>query len=240
MITLYAFEPGFGMPSNSPFVVKTMIHLMMAKQPFVTEITVDLEAAPKGKLPYVRDGKDIIADSELIREHLERQYQVDFDPGLSASDKADAVAFTRLVEDHLYWCAMYEHWQVEENWAKMKPIFFHGLPPEQLDTVAEAIRQQLLRDLHGQGLGRHTPDELMTLAKGNLEALSNRLGDAPFWFGDVMTSADAAIAPHLHAIAHDPLSGPLNKALNAHPNLAPYAKRVLETALPDHMQRLAA
>lgn len=87
MITLYAFHPGFGMPSGSPFVVKTMIHLAMAKQAYEIEIAHDLSAAPKGKLPYIRDNGDIIADSEMIRKHLETRYGIDFDPGLSPATR---------------------------------------------------------------------------------------------------------------------------------------------------------
>jgi len=240
MITLYAFHPTFGLPGGSPFVAKTMIHLAMARQHYNIEIVSDLKMAPKGKLPYIRDNDLTIADSEFIRAHLEDRYGVDFDPDLTAADKAEAIAFTRLVEDHLYWCAMYDHWQVDTHWAMIKPIIFKGLPPAQMDAIAEAVRNQLLRDMHGQGLGRHSAAENLTLAKKDLDALATRLGDRPYWFGDTLTSVDAAIAPQIQTIAGDPLSGPLSEALYAHRNLVAYAKRVLETTLPDDMASLAA
>lgn len=96
MITLYAFDPGFGMPSASPFVVKTMIHLTIADRPFETDFVQDYMTAPKGKLPYIRDQETMIADSELIRKHLERRYGVDLDAGLNAAQRAEGVAFSRL------------------------------------------------------------------------------------------------------------------------------------------------
>ncbi len=240
MITVYAFEPGLGMPSSSPFVVKTMVHLAMAKQPYEIEVTFDLRSAPKGKLPYIRDGEQTIADSEFIRAHLETRYGADFDPGLTPEQKADGIAFSRLAEDHLHWCGLYDHWQVDENWAMMKPLFFGSLPPDQRDVIADAARDQVRRDMHGQGLGRHRPDELLALAKSDLQALDQRLGDHPFWFGETLTSADAAIAPQIQIIASDPLGCPLNKALSAYPRLTAYAKRVLDTALPERMASLAA
>ena len=240
MITLYAFEPAFGLPSASPFVVKTMIHLAMAKQPYDIEIAFDLEKAPKGKLPYIRDDNGLIADSELIRRHLETRYGANFDPGLSPQEKADGIAFTRLVEDHLYWCALYDHWQVDAHWAIIKPLLFNSLPPDQLDGVADAVREQILRDLHGHGLGRHKPDELLTLAKGNLDALASRLGEGPFWFGDTLTSADAAIAPQIASVAGDPTNGSISRALKTQPSLIAYANRVLESALPEQMAKIAA
>lgn len=240
MITLYAFHPGFGMPSGSPFVVKTMIHLAMAKQTYATEIVHDLSMAPKGKLPYIRDNDDIIADSELIRKHLETRYGVDFDPGLSAADKADAVAYTRLAEEHLYWCAMYDHWQIDANWSVIKPLIFHSLPPDQMNAIAEPVREQVIRDLRGQGLGRHSPEENLVFAKRDLEALASRLDDRTYWFGDVLTSADAAIAPQIQTIAGDPASGPVNEALFAYPNLVAYAKRVFDATIAEQMATIAA
>ena len=240
MITLYAFQPAFGLPSASPFVVKTMIHLALAGQPYDIEIVSDLKTTPKGKLPYIRDKDLIIADSEFIRAHLENRHGADFDPGLTAAEKAEGIAWSRLIEDHLYWCGLYEHWQVDVHWARIKPMIFSDLPPNQMDAIAETVRDQLLRDLHGQGLGRHRHDEVLMLARKNLEALATRVGNRRFWFGDTLTSTDAVIAPHIQAMVGDPLSGPLNEALYPHRNLIAYARRVLNTALPDHMVRLAA
>lgn len=235
MITLYGYDPAFGMPSSSPFVVKTMIHLAMAGRPYEIEVVQDPSTAPKGKLPYIRDGDETIADSELIRKHLEQRYGIDFDPGLTAAEKADGMAFTRLVEDHLYWCAMYDHWQVDEHWAEIKPMFFGSLPPDQMDAVSDAVRAQIRRDLHGQGIGRHSPREVSAFGRQNIQTLGDRLGDGPYWFGDQPTSADAAIAPHIMAIAGDPLDGALSRAVAGHPSLVGYAKRVTEATIPDRL-----
>ena len=235
MITLYAFAPAFNMPSGSPFVIKTMIHLAMAKQPFETEIVEDPSTAPKGKLPYIRNGAVTIADSELIRQHLEQRYGVDLDEGLTPAERAEGLAFARLAEEHLYWCGMYEHWQVEAHWRVMKPLFFGGLPADQLDAVAEQVRSQICRDLHGQGMGRHSADEMIGFAERDLQALEDRLGDGRFWFGARPTSTDAAIAPQILTVAGDLLGGPLDQASKAHPSLIAYAKRVLEATIPDRL-----
>ena len=235
MITLYAYHPALGLPSSSPFVVKTMIDLTMVGKPYKIERTQDPSTAPKGKLPYIRDGDKPVADSELIRRHLEQCYGADFHAGLTPAERADGWAFTRLVEDHLYWCAMYDHWQVDEHWAKIKPMFFGDLPSDQMDMVANGVRDQVIRDLHGQGIGRHSPSEVAMLGTGDIQAIHDRLGDGPYWFGDRPTSADAAIAPHILGIAGDPLKGALSQALAARPTLIDYAKRVLEATIPDRL-----
>src|SRR5215467_5535059 len=89
MITLYTFGPAFGLPDPSPFVIKAEILLKMAGLPYRTD-TTGFRKAPKGKLPYIDDDGERIADSTFIRWHIEKKYQFDFDRGLSAEQRATA------------------------------------------------------------------------------------------------------------------------------------------------------
>ena len=110
MITLYTFGPAFGLPDPSPFVMKTEVLLKMSGLPYQTK-RADVRKAPKKKLPFIRDADgSVIADSTLIRFHLERIHGIDFDAGLSAAERGIAWAVEKLAEDHLYWVAMRERW----------------------------------------------------------------------------------------------------------------------------------
>src|SRR5215471_11575809 len=82
MITLYTFGPAFGLPDPSPFVTKAEVLLKMAGLAYQTDLT-GFRRAPKGKLPYIDDDGERIADSTFIRWHLEKKYGVDFERGLS-------------------------------------------------------------------------------------------------------------------------------------------------------------
>lgn len=233
MITLYAFEPALGLPSGSPFVVKAMILLKMAEQPFGIEIIADPSDAPKGKLPYIRDDGETIADSDLIRQHLEQRYEADFDRDLTSKQRAQGLGLQRLAEEHLYWCGMYHHWQIDNHWPVIKEMFFGMLPADQQDIAANEVRAQVLRDLHSHGMGRHSDQEMLMFAEADLRALSDVLGDQPFLFGDKPTAADAAIAPQILMISEDPFEAPLNDLVAAKPHLVVYGKRVLGHFFPD-------
>jgi glutathione S-transferase len=102
MITLYTFGPAFGLPDPSPFVMKAEVLLKMAGLLYRTD-TKGLRRAPKGKLPYIEDDGERIADSTFIRWHIEKKYGIDFDRGLPREEQATAWAFEKLAEDHLYW-----------------------------------------------------------------------------------------------------------------------------------------
>jgi len=89
MITLYAFGPMWGLPDPSPFVMKTGVQLKLAGLPFVTE-RGGPATAPKGKLLFILDDGELVADSTFIRDHLERKYGLDLDADLTAVQRAQA------------------------------------------------------------------------------------------------------------------------------------------------------
>src|ERR1700736_1749990 len=109
MITLYTFGPAFDLPDPSPFVTKALMLLKLAGLPF-TEDRSGFGKAPKGKLPYIDDGGVIVADSTLIRFHIEKTYGFDFDKGLSKEQQATAWAVEKMCEDHLYWAMLDARW----------------------------------------------------------------------------------------------------------------------------------
>lgn len=80
MIRLYTFGPLAGLPDFSPFVIKAMLLLKMAGLDHVEDRT-GFRRAPKGKLPYIDDDGEIVADSFFIRQHIEKKYRFDYDAG---------------------------------------------------------------------------------------------------------------------------------------------------------------
>ena len=102
MITLYGFGAGFGLPEISPFVTKTEVQLKMAGLAYRKEKAMP-PASPKGQLPFIQDGEERVADSTFIRAHIEGKYGFDFDAPLSLQARAQAWAFERMIEHHVYW-----------------------------------------------------------------------------------------------------------------------------------------
>jgi len=102
MITLYGFGAGFGLPEISPFVTKTEVQLKMAGLDYRKRKAMP-PASPKGQLPYIDDEAETVADSTFIRAHIEGKYGFDFDAPLSLQARAQAWAFERMIEHHVYW-----------------------------------------------------------------------------------------------------------------------------------------
>ena len=117
MISLYGFGAGFGLPEISPFVTKTEVQLKMAGIAYRKE-KAKPPASPKGQLPYIVDEAETIADSTFIRAHLEAKYGFDFDAPLSLQARAQAWAFERMIEHHVYWALVGARWVDGDNFAK--------------------------------------------------------------------------------------------------------------------------
>jgi len=234
MITLYTFGPYFGLPDGSPFVVKGMTLLKLAGLEY-REDRGGYGKAPKGKLPYIDDDGVRVADSTLIRFHIERKYGIDFDAGLSAAERGMAWAVEKLVEDHLYWAMIDSRWCDDANYAKGPAQFFKGVPAPIRPLVGALIRRSIRRNLKAHGLGRHNRGEIETMAIRDVDSVAAILGDRPYLMGDQSCSADAAVFGMISGVLVPIFDTPIRLAAERHGNLVAYRDRLMERFFPAYV-----
>jgi glutathione S-transferase len=226
MITLYSFGPAFGLPDPSPFVTKAEVLLKMAGLDYRRD-TSGFTRAPKGKLPYIADDGIVIADSTLIRFHLEQRYAIDFDLGLAKPGRAVAWAFEKLLEDHLYWGMMIERWMDKANFERGPKRFFKAVPAPLRPLIIAKVNRDFKRTVHGQGLGRHSAEERATIMRRAIDALADQIGDGPWLMGDVPCGADATAFAFVAGMLSDVFEGSILQHAAQRPNLAAYRDRGL-------------
>lgn len=234
MITLYGFARRFNVVDSSPFVVKVDLFLRLADIPFHAEHGVEyLKVAPKGKLPFIDDAGNKVADSAAILEYLTEKYQIPLDDELTAEQKAQTHFITKSLDEGLYWCLVHSRWALDESWPYIKDAFFGGLSAPISWIVPNIIRSKVKKNLHGQGVGRHSQSEILLMADKSLQALSTLLADNAYIFGDKPTSLDATIYAHLcQFISTRYDSGyesDLMKEAKSYPNLVDYCQRIENT-----------
>jgi glutathione S-transferase len=223
MITAVQFPTAFGIPNPSPFCMKVEILLKMAGLPYETEVESNPTKGPKGKIPFIRDGAEVIGDSTFIQQHLETRYGAEFDAGLSAEDRAVGHAFARMGEERLYWCLVYSRWI--EHRHIYPQVLLGELPPVIRPIVSFIARKQVRASLKGHGLGRHSREEIYALGKRDIDAIAAQLGSKDFVLGAKPSSADAAVYPILHGLLIPETRSPLMNAIEAQPNLIAYVAR---------------
>lgn len=196
MITLITYAPAFGEPAASPFCVKAIWLLNLSGQPWQREDSADPRKMPKQKLPAIRAEGRIIPDSENIRHYLEGQ-GADFDAGLSDMEKSTSRAFIRMAEEHLYFHIVLDRWADDRVWPAIRDTYFTTIPPFLRGFVTNKLRKACLQGMDRQGLGRFTPQERLERVEDDLRAITTRLWQGPFLFGDRPTAADASVGAML-------------------------------------------
>ncbi|MDJ0787049.1 MAG: Tom37 metaxin N-terminal-like domain-containing protein [Myxococcota bacterium] len=194
MLQLHVIPPAFGLRNTGPFGLKSEMALTHLKQEFELVHTADPRKAPKGKLPFLVDDGVVVADSELIVEHLDRKTGGGLFGHLSPREIGEGRAFQRLAEEHLYWIMVASRW-LDDDWWPNIPAAFFGFLPFPLKYVVPAVaRREVGKTYHLQGLGRHSLEEQKGFARRDLEALAGKIGDDPYLLGDRLTGFDFAVA----------------------------------------------
>jgi hypothetical protein len=122
-----------------------------------------------------------------------------------------------MVEEHLYWVLVYQRWQDDRGWSIYQPFVMDliaalGFPRFLCRLVSLESRRIMRAELRGQGMGRHTADEVTTMGLRIIDSLG-QLFRAPFFLGDRVCSLDATVYAFLQSIAGAPFEGPLKDHL---------------------------
>lgn len=232
MMTLYTFGPAFGLPDASPFVTKAEVLLKMAGLEYRTDAG-GFRKAPKGKLPYIDDQGVIVPDSTFIRWHIEKQYGVDFDAGLSAQERGIAWAVEKLLEDHVYWAVLDARWMDKQNFARGPAAFFRELPWPLRPLVSALVRRKVGQALWGQGMGRHRREEIIALAAKGIESVAAVLGEKLYLMGETPCGADATLFAFVLGLLCPQFDTPLRGIVEGHANLVAYAERMRQRYYPE-------
>jgi glutathione S-transferase len=226
MITLHQFAPAWGLPNLSPFCFKLETYLRMANLPYTAK-TSNPRASPKGKLPSIDDGGTIVCDSGAIVEHLKKKHGDPLDGALSIQQRALGHAIRRMCEESLYWPLVFSRWGEDDAFELVRrDLLRPALPPVLRVLLPGVIRKQVLKQLHGQGMGRHSRDEIYEIGKNDITALSTLLGAQPYFLGDAPTSVDATTYAWLALVLWAPPGSPLTTHAKGLDNIVQYCERM--------------
>jgi len=147
------------------------------------------------KVPVLKDGNTVIADSTAIALYLDKQYPER--PLIPVDRKQRGL------------CLLIEEWADESIGIKSRKVLFEGLgkdmslrtsllpngTPDIIKTLVGAVPREIL-DVIGLGVG-YSPDavkEATDALHQDLESLCLMLGDSPYLVADYPTLADFAVA----------------------------------------------
>jgi len=225
-VVLHQMSRGPYAPSMSNFPIKLETYLRMAKIPYINHFSSQF--SPKGKTPFMTYNGEVVSDSQFCIEYLNKKQNVDLNKSLSKEERAVAKAIQVMVEEHLYWTFGYFRWVSD----KEKKIVKLGIPAPRF--VYWLIVRNVRQALHGQGIGRHTKEEIRHIMLTDLQALADYLGNKPFIMGQTPCEVDCSVFGLLSQLIWHATDDVLtNVVQEKFPTLYSYTLRMKERFWPD-------
>lgn len=222
MMILLVTPSAWGMRNASPFSLKAEALMRRSGLEFTVKRALP-NKGPRKKLPALVDGDHTIPDSELIREHLETQHDVRFDPDLSLAQHGEGRAFQRMFDEHFYFVNLHLRW-IEEA-ALTRDGLLGDVPKPIRGLVYGSLQRGVKRALYMQGTGRFSQEEIHRKGIADLEAFSHRLGERPFLFGDGLSTYDVAVYAQLYSLLKAPHRNPVRRHAESDSRLTQFVDR---------------
>lgn len=233
MLVLHGFVPAWGLPDFSPFCSKLHTYLRMRELEYETKVA-DPRKAPLGKLPGLQlpDGT-MVYDSRLIIERLESANTEPMDAHLTGRERARAEAMRSALEEHFYFVLAYLHFKDERGWREFLPVWKEygtalGMPSFVFHPALFFARRSVLRDLRGQGTGRHDLETVRRYGKELVTSLADFIGDGPHLMGERPTTYDATAYAFAAAIVQSEFTCPVREHAKRQKSLLAYLDRMHE------------
>ncbi|KAJ3176315.1 metaxin 1 [Geranomyces variabilis] len=198
---LFTWGPAYNLPSFDPFCLASIAYLQWSEVRWMVNECNNAAVSPRGELPMLRDGllEPVVGTAKIIA-HLKKKGH-DLDQHLSATQVAECLAYTSLVEEKLYEALLFSWWLEAQNVMKStRPTIAKSLRgwagmriPTQLQQKAEARLKKYRKVAYK---GKET-NEIYVLAREWYAALANKLGNQQYFFGDRPSSLDAVVFGHL-------------------------------------------
>jgi len=232
MITLYQYLPAWSVPCISPYVTKVAYYMTMTGLKYDTkpqDLTRLDRDTPAGKLPFVIDSDGTaVCDSTNIIAYLQKKYGDALDEGATGQERATMMAFNRMIDEHTYWVAVIQpRWRETENWEKyLRIIAGTDDVPSGLRAFADDFRFRILNEFMNGGWGRMQAEVIYQRARADIDALSDFLGDKPFFMGAQPRWVDAPVLSILRHIIDTPFTFDTKDYAASKKNLVEYMGRM--------------
>ncbi|KAK7091792.1 failed axon connections homolog isoform X2 [Littorina saxatilis] len=230
-VILHQIGRGPFAPSMTPFAIKLETYLRIAKIPYKN--VHDMKKSSKGKYPWISFNGHSVADSAFCIEFINKKRNVDLSSWLSPEQRAVALAFQRLAEEDIYWVLVVQRWvqEVSVEFFRMAYSF-----PLSWLFLRFYVTPSVRRMAFDQGMGRHSKDEVLHIARKDLTALSVFIGTKRFLMGDQPCEEDCAIFGQLSQLYWQ-LTGPTSNMFKEEfPRLVSYCERMKDRFWPDWVE----
>ena len=232
MITLLKFGPNYGVPDPSPFVVKLETYLRLIDLDY-TPKSGDVRKTPKKKMPVLIDGDRVVADSQFAIDYLKERHGDRLNEGLSDQELARHHILRLGLENHTYFLMLAYRWLHEKNAPITRDAFFAPMG-FMGKFIFRMVQKDFRRTLYGQGLLRHSWEELEMMARQDVAALETVLGEQDYFGGERPTEIDCTVFAYVCNMIVPELDTPFRTFSRASRPLVDYHNRMTKRVFADY------
>ena len=178
MLILFSYPELFGVADNNGYGLKVFAYLKIAGLAFEHRHIFDASTAPRGQLPYIVDGDEVVGDSDAIIAHVARRHGADLDSGLSAAQRQLGLMLRRTLDD-LYWVMSYSRWKDEAFWPAFSAALLAQHPSLTVEGLEKA-RSFNANRYYFQGIGRFEPRDAYARGIADLAAIASLIPEKGF------------------------------------------------------------
>eukprot|EP00056_Hartaetosiga_gracilis_P014571 m.240849 g.240849 ORF g.240849 m.240849 type:complete len:303 (+) comp16202_c0_seq1:32-940(+) len=196
----------FGLPTTGDILfsvsspcAKAAAFLQLSGLDFEYKLTSPMNA-PKGKLPYIVHGDDVVADSSFIIRYLVNTYTSDNDTmlgkllvKLTPEQNAVGTAVKVMCENDIYNFLIYYRWLTPVSSQFLKEGFLKKLPWGVRHLMLRIIQLSMDSWLFGQGFIRHHEKDMLHLVLEDFKSIEAFIGTKDFLVADEPTIHDCAL-----------------------------------------------
>lgn len=230
-LTLLDFPPSpiEGWDSLSPFVLKVVRALRFAKLAFAHEhvpLTSLPLKTPRGQLPVLHIGSEVLADSSAILSRIDDTLAPGvFTASLDARARAEAWLWEEFADTTLYPYALAARWHDDVNWKNLRPVMFGAVPVALRAGLAAFVRRGIKSRLFASDYTRAGLADCYARMEKVLDGLEARAPAHGYWLGDTLSVADLSLFAQLHTL-RCPITPASASTVAARQTLSAYLDRV--------------
>ncbi|KAI1695067.1 failed axon connection [Ditylenchus destructor] len=231
VVYLYQFPRSKSVANASPFCLK--VEAFLRHYNIKHEIVESLSLRSKeGKMPFVELNGEQIADSQLIILALMKHFSIT--DNLSPEQDGMVRAISRMVEHGTFAAIYYD--KLGTNTGKFLDSALEGTPAYKFRAIlTPLLYSKIWEVLNAEGTGRHSPEEIQTILRADLQALDQILGDKQWLVGNQPTVADFTVFGHIAASYDLPYEQPIQRMIEVEfPRLKAHHDRMVDKYFPEH------
>ncbi|XP_018915987.1 failed axon connections [Bemisia tabaci] len=242
VVYLYQFPRTSVIPSISPYCLKVETWLRLAGLKYENVDHKVKHRSKKGQLPFVELNGEEIADSSFIIKELGKKFGKDLDATLTNEQKNNSHALISMIENHFLWVMLWWKTKNPDDFVKgyklnLQTILNSKMPIALLNIFFKfSYCRKGAKKAKAQGIGVHTPEEIIDFGKNDLKVLTDVLGEKPYFFGNDPTTLDVVVFANLAQLyfLDSEIKNPLREYLNEScANLVGHVNRMKERCFPD-------